>query len=68
MLPVAPMELLAPDVAPLGDWPVDIGLEVLLGLCVVVVVLWVVVELCELLPDPICEVPDDVAEEGLVLV
>jgi hypothetical protein len=67
VLPVAPMEPLAPDVAPFGDWLVELGLEVLLGLCVVVVP-WVVVELCALLPDPICEVPDEVAEEGLVLV
>jgi hypothetical protein len=37
-------------------------LDAPLGLCVVVVV---VVELCEL--DPICEVPDEVAD-GVVLV
>jgi hypothetical protein len=49
-----------PDAAPvlLGDCVVVVLLAVPFGVCVVVVV----VVLC----DPVCEVPDDVAEEGLV--
>jgi len=43
----------------LGDWLIVVLLAAPLGVCVVVVVVVV-------LWDPVCEVPDDVAEEGLV--
>jgi hypothetical protein len=49
---------------PLPDWPVVV-LAAPLGVCVVVVVLVVLCVLPTL--DPVCEVPDDVAEEGLLV-